>query len=101
MPDVNGIVPVIFSVASSMTQNCFGYEPMISVPLPADTRGFSPFDCAETRDGSTDCVATTPVSASARIVRMGLIASVSQGKIKSIFRQSFCAAAHFAVQSGA
>ena len=30
----NGIVPTIFSVASSMIQNCFGYAPMISVPLP-------------------------------------------------------------------
>src|SRR2546421_12175823 len=41
MPDWYGIVPVTFSVASSMIQYCFGYDPMISVPLPADTRGFS------------------------------------------------------------
>ncbi len=41
MPDWNGIVPTIFSVASSMIQYCFGYDPMIRVPLPADTRGFS------------------------------------------------------------
>src|SRR4051812_45218663 len=41
MPDWNGMLPTIFSVASSMIQNCFGYEPMISVPLPAETRGGS------------------------------------------------------------
>jgi hypothetical protein len=45
IPDWNGIVPTTFSVASSMIQYCFGYEPMISVPLPAETR-VSPFDCA-------------------------------------------------------
>jgi hypothetical protein len=33
-----------------MIQNCFGYEPMISVPLPAVTRGVSPF--AGTRGNS-------------------------------------------------
>src|SRR5262245_25740754 len=41
MPDLNGIVPTIFSVASSMIQNWFGYEPMISVPLPAVSFGLS------------------------------------------------------------
>src|SRR2546422_10670220 len=35
MPDLNGIVPTIFSVASSMIQYWLGYAPMISVPLPA------------------------------------------------------------------
>ena len=44
MPDWNGIVPTTFSVASSMIQNCLGYDPMISVPLPAVNRGLSPFD---------------------------------------------------------
>src|SRR5438034_4906576 len=37
MPDLNGIDPTIFSVASSMIQNLSGYVPTISVPLPATT----------------------------------------------------------------
>ena len=41
IPDWYGIVPTTFSVASSMIQYCFGYDPMINVPLPALIRGFS------------------------------------------------------------
>src|SRR5713101_7120628 len=41
MPDLNGIDPTIFSVASSMIQNLSGYVPTISVPLPATILGLS------------------------------------------------------------
>src|ERR1043165_416448 len=58
MPEAYGMVPVIFSVASSMIQYCFGYDPMISVPLPAETRGFSPFDCAPSAP-TASTIATT------------------------------------------
>src|SRR5262245_21125153 len=46
MPDWNGMVPTIFSVASSMIQYCLGYDPMMRVPFPAETLGFSAF-CSE------------------------------------------------------
>jgi hypothetical protein len=36
IPDWNGIVPTIFSEASSMIQT-LRHEPMMSVPFPADT----------------------------------------------------------------
>jgi len=64
IPDWNGIDPTTFSVASSMIQNCYGYEPMMSVPLPALTRGFSPLDWAE----RTESVAAIAIVA-ARTVR--------------------------------
>src|SRR5436190_22282209 len=41
MPDLNGIDPTAFSVASSMIQNLSGYVPTIRVPLPATPFGFS------------------------------------------------------------
>src|SRR5215467_7249562 len=103
MPDENGIVPTIFSVASSMIQNCFGYEPMMSVPLPADTRGFSPFDCAGDAASLEELAVETETTAARATTNDAKIAFMSTprryGNTRSIFRQSFCAAAHLAVQS--
>src|SRR5664279_2037569 len=68
MPDWNGIVPTTFSVASSMIQYCFGYDPMISVPLPAETRGFSAEWTSAPPATSARAPAQTP-TASLRIMR--------------------------------
>ena len=107
---------------------------MISVPLPALTRGLSsldcarddlealegsPFDCAEALETAAVRTATEPTtikgsheSTKARnnvdrfsCFRVFVAETVgmenSYGKIKSILRQSFWAAAHLLVQSGA
>src|SRR4051812_25758319 len=105
MPDENGIVPTIFSVASSMIQNCFGYDPMMSVPLPAEIFGFSPFDCDRGDPaalvGSADRSGRAATKTNAIVARIAGFIERGYGKTRSILRQSFWAAAHFAVQSGA
>jgi len=63
MPDWNGMLPTTFSVASSMIQNCLGYEPMISVPVPALTFGESLFDCARGAFEAVDMTRATATPA--------------------------------------
>ena len=70
-------------------------EPMMSVPFPADTLGLS-----ADPDGSAPPprhMTAATVTTSGSLVMTGK----PYGKMRSILRQSFCAAAHFAVQSGA
>src|SRR5262245_29022978 len=69
MPDWYGIVPTIFSDASSMIQYCFGYDPMISVPLPAETRGLSDFCADVVRPANT--ARTTIAAAAASFLMTG------------------------------
>ena len=60
MPDLYGIVPTIFSVASSMTQYWLGNEPMMSVPLPATIFGGAAAFCAAT--SAADATSATPMT---------------------------------------
>src|SRR3979490_2922126 len=60
MPDLNGIEPTIFSVASSMIQNLSGYVPTIRVPLPATTFGLSAADTVMRKATSASPIDRTP-----------------------------------------
>ena len=74
---------------------------MISVPLPALTRGFSPFDCLPGDAEVFEAVRTDSVAAAAMMTATVRVRMAAYGKIRSILRQSFWAAAHLLVQSGA